>query len=85
MNRLTRRYGFGATFFGGVALMRPKLCMAGQSARAGSFVKGFWFLATEAAAVEELNSHPRLPGSNGQGMTQQRRSARERKKRARSG
>jgi len=68
MNRLTRRYGVPAPHFSGALLdAGQNYAWPGNLRELEVFVKRFLVFGDEAAAVEELNSHPRLPGSNGQG------------------
>src|SRR5256885_6900441 len=68
MNRLTRRYGVPAPHFSGALLDAcQNYSWPGNLRELEIFVKRFLVFGDEAAAVEELNSHPRLAGSNGHG------------------
>jgi DNA-binding NtrC family response regulator len=68
MNRLTRRYGVPAPHFSGALLDAcQNYGWPGNLRELEVFVKRFLVFGDEAAAVEELNSHPRSTGSNGHG------------------
>jgi len=68
MNRLTRRYGVPAPHFSGALLDACQdYAWPGNLRELEVFVKRFLVFGDEAAAVEELNTHPRSSGSNGHG------------------
>jgi DNA-binding NtrC family response regulator len=68
MNRLTRRYGVPAPHFSGALLDAcQNYAWPGNLRELEVFVKRFLVFGDEAAAVEELNAHPRSSGSNGSG------------------
>jgi DNA-binding NtrC family response regulator len=68
MNRLTRRYGVPAPHFSGALLDAcQNYAWPGNLRELEIFVKRFLVFGDEAAAVEELNSHPRSEAGNGHG------------------
>jgi two-component system response regulator AtoC len=70
MNRLTRRYGVPAPHFSGALLDAcQNYAWPGNLRELEVFVKRFLVFGDEAAAVEELNSHPQGNGHGNGGTT----------------
>jgi two-component system, NtrC family, response regulator AtoC len=68
MNRLTRRYGVPAPHFSGALLDACRqYAWPGNLRELEVFVKRFLVFGDEAAAAEELNSHPHAVPGNGHG------------------
>ena len=68
MNRLTRRYGVPAPHFSGALIDACQhYAWPGNLRELEAFVKRFLVFGNEAAAVEELNSHPHAATGNGHG------------------
>ena len=68
MNRLTRRYGVPAPHFSGALIDAcQSYAWPGNLRELEIFVKRFLVFGDEGAAIEELNSHPRLGPGNGNG------------------
>jgi DNA-binding NtrC family response regulator len=68
MNRLTRRYGVPAPHFSGALLDAcQQYAWPGNLRELEVFVKRFLVFGDEAAAVEELNSHPHSGNGHGNG------------------
>jgi DNA-binding NtrC family response regulator len=70
MNRLTRRYGVPAPHFSGALLDACQhYAWPGNLRELEVFVKRFLVFGDEAAAVEELNSHPHAGNGHGNGSS----------------
>lgn len=68
MNRMTRRYSVPAPHFSSALLDAcQQYAWPGNLRELEVFVKRFLVFGDEAAAVEELNSHPHAPAPNGHG------------------